>query len=169
MFFLTFYFVLGYNNTIGLPINKVVIVSGEQWRDSVIHIQVSIVPQTPLPSQPAAEHWSEFHVLYSRSLLVIHVKYSSVSMSIPNSLIIHTFLSKMFLNEGEISYDIPFRWNLKRNYTNELTKQKDSYLQLSAVNPPRWLSGFFLLKKQTYICQEEEIGTSGRSCTHCYI
>ena len=39
--------------------------------------------------------------------------------------------------EGEISYDIPFRWNLKRNYTNELTKQKDSYLQLSAVNPPR--------------------------------
>ena len=30
--------------------------------------------------------------------------------------------------EGEISYDIPYMWNLKRNDTNELTYQteKDS-------------------------------------------
>ena len=32
-------------------INNVVIVSGEQWRDSAIHIHVSILPQTPLPSR----------------------------------------------------------------------------------------------------------------------
>ena len=32
------------------------------------------------------EYWAEFSVLSSRSLLVLHVKYSSVSMSIPNSL-----------------------------------------------------------------------------------
>ena len=25
---------------------------------------------------------------------------------------------------GEISYDIPFMWNLKRNYTNKITKQR---------------------------------------------
>ena len=32
-------------------INNVVIVSGEQWRDSAISIHVSIFPQTPLPSR----------------------------------------------------------------------------------------------------------------------
>ena len=46
--FLLFYFLL----CIGAqPINNVVIVSGEQLRDSVIHIHVSILPQTPLPSR----------------------------------------------------------------------------------------------------------------------
>ena len=29
--------------------------------------------------------------------------------------------------EGEISHDIPYMWIQKRNYTNELTKQKDSH------------------------------------------
>ena len=33
------------------PINNVVIVSGGQQRDSVIHIHVSILPQTPLSSR----------------------------------------------------------------------------------------------------------------------
>ena len=33
------------------PINNVVIVSSEQQRDSAIHIYVSILPQTPLPSR----------------------------------------------------------------------------------------------------------------------
>ena len=33
------------------PINNVVIVSGERWRDSATHIHASIVPQTPLPSR----------------------------------------------------------------------------------------------------------------------
>ena len=28
--------------------------------------------------------------------------------------------------EGEISYNIPYMWNLKRNDTDELTKQRDS-------------------------------------------
>ena len=31
--------------------NSVVIVSGGQWRESAIHIHVSILPQTPLPSR----------------------------------------------------------------------------------------------------------------------
>ena len=42
-FLKTFYFVLGYND--------VVIVSGEHQRDSGIPIQVSILPQTLLPSR----------------------------------------------------------------------------------------------------------------------
>ena len=33
------------------PINNGVIISGEQWGDSVIHIHVSVLPQTPLPSR----------------------------------------------------------------------------------------------------------------------
>ena len=43
--FSTFYFVLEYNWLTTL------IVSDEQWRDSAIHIHVSILPQTPLPSR----------------------------------------------------------------------------------------------------------------------
>ena len=41
-------------------------------------------PSSP-PSQAATWHWAEFPVLSSRSLLVLHVKYSSVCLSIPNS------------------------------------------------------------------------------------
>ena len=63
--------------------NNVVIVSGEQQRDSAIHMHVSILPQTPLPSRrPHTQHSS---LCNSRSLLIIHFKYSSVYMSTPNS------------------------------------------------------------------------------------
>ena len=56
-------------------INNVVVISGEQGKDSAIHIHGYILPQTPLPSR--LPHSLE-HVLFSRSLLVIHFKYSSV-------------------------------------------------------------------------------------------
>ena len=46
IFFFTFYFVLGYSE-----LTKNVIVTDEQQRDSVIHVHVSILPQTPLPSK----------------------------------------------------------------------------------------------------------------------
>ena len=42
-----FYFVLEH----GQLTNNVVIISGEQQRDSTIHIHVSILPETPLPSR----------------------------------------------------------------------------------------------------------------------
>ena len=45
-FFKTFYFRLECSRLI----HNVVIVSGEQWRDTATHIHVSILPQTPLPS-----------------------------------------------------------------------------------------------------------------------
>ena len=44
--FITFYFVL----RCSWLTNNVMIVAGEQRRDSVIHIHVSLLPQTPLPS-----------------------------------------------------------------------------------------------------------------------
>ena len=41
-----------------------------------------------LSIQAATRHWAEFPVMSSRSLLVLRVKYSRVSMSIPDSLTI---------------------------------------------------------------------------------
>ena len=51
---------------------------------------IYMYPFSPkLLSLPAAtQPWAEFHVLYSRFLLVIHFEYSRVYMSIPNSLTI---------------------------------------------------------------------------------
>ena len=51
-------------------------------------------------------------------------------------------LSEASQTEGEISYDIPYTWNLKRNDTNELTKRK----------------GTRRLREQTYGCWRECCG-----------
>ena len=48
-FFFNFSFCIGVQ-----PINNVVIVSGEQQRDSAEHNHVSILPQPPLPSRQKA-------------------------------------------------------------------------------------------------------------------
>ena len=40
--------------------------------------------------------------------------------------IINTEYSKLD-RKGEILYDIPYTWDLKRNDTNELTKQKETH------------------------------------------
>ena len=79
-FFLNFLFCIGV-----WPINNVVIVSTEQQR-ALSHTYTCIhsLPKPP-PIQAATEHWAEFPVLYRRSLLVIHFKYSSMYMSVPNS------------------------------------------------------------------------------------
>ena len=65
----------------------ILIVSGEQQKDSAIHTHIHSPPDSP-SIQATTQHWAEFHMLYSRSLLVIHFKYISVYMLIPNSLII---------------------------------------------------------------------------------
>ena len=70
-------------------INNIVIVSGTQQSDSAVHIHVSIPPQPP--SHPSCHLTPEFLVPHSRSLSVIHFKYSRVYLSIPNSLIIPSF------------------------------------------------------------------------------
>ena len=45
--------------------------------------------------------------------------------------------------EGEISYDIPYTWNLKRKDTSELRKQKDSLIGRTSV----WLPGEGMVRK----------------------
>ena len=47
-----------------------------QQSDSVIHTHVFILFYFPI--YVVTQYWAEFSVLYSRSLLVIHFKYSSV-------------------------------------------------------------------------------------------
>jgi len=79
--FLPFYFVLG-----AQPTDNVVIVSGEQGKDSTKHIlkHVSISLHMPLPSRlpynieqsSMCYTWNSW--LSCRSLLVIHFKYSTV-------------------------------------------------------------------------------------------
>jgi len=54
--------------------SNVVVVSGEQWRALAIHVQYVYSPQSALPARLA--HNTEFLVLYSRSLLVIHFELS---------------------------------------------------------------------------------------------
>ena len=67
-------------------INNVVIVSGEQGRDSAIHTHVSILPQTLLP--PRLPHNTEQSSLCCTisPCCYIHFKYHSVYMTIPDSL-----------------------------------------------------------------------------------
>ena len=62
-------------------VHNVEIVSGEHQRNSVIHTHDPFSPK-PLSHPGCHITLSNFPVLYSRSLLVIHLKYSSVYMSI---------------------------------------------------------------------------------------
>ena len=69
------------------PINNIVIVSGEQWRNSAICIHISILPLIPL-----CPGWhitlSRVPCVYNKFLLVICFKYSIVYMTFPKSLTI---------------------------------------------------------------------------------
>ena len=79
--FFNFLFCIGIQS-----INNVVTVSGVWGRDSDIHRHVSFLPQPP--SHPGC-HIMLSRVpcaIYAKFMLVIHFKYSSVYMSISNSL-----------------------------------------------------------------------------------
>ena len=79
-FKLFFYFLLKYS-----WLANIVLVSGDQWRDSVIYTQFS----PKFHSHPGCHiTLSRVPSAYNSFLLVIHFKYSSVYMSIPNSLTI---------------------------------------------------------------------------------
>ena len=87
------------------------IISGEQQGDSAIH--VCILPQTPRPSRLPHNIEQSFPVLYSRILLVIHFKYSSVYMLIPSSLTQFHFFSSSFLTNSVWEY--PFLYTLTQS------------------------------------------------------
>ena len=62
------------------------------------------------------------------------------------------------VREGEVSYDIPYMWNLKGNDTNELTHKTERDSQ--TLDP-------------AYGCRENGgkgyLGSLGWTRTHCYI
>ena len=65
----------------------------------------------------------------------------------------------VMIREGEILYDIPYMWNLKRNDTNELTSktERDSDLENE------------LMVAQGMGGTEGQLGCLGWTYTHCYI
>ena len=79
-FFQTFYFVLRYS-----WLTMLWYFQGAAKALSHPYTCIHSPPNSP-PIPAATWHWAEFPVLASRSLMVLHVKYSNVSMCIPDSL-----------------------------------------------------------------------------------
>ena len=85
---------------------SVLLVSGEQQGESVIHIHISsFFFLDSFPIQAITEYWVEFPALYSRFLLVIYFIYRSVYMSVPQPLwrTVWRFLKKLKI---ELPYDL---------------------------------------------------------------
>ena len=67
-------------------------------------------------------------------------------------------LSEINQTEKEISYDIPYMQNLKRNDTNELIYNTETDSPTQRMNSLLWGEGWWV-----------EIGSLGWTCIHCCI
>ena len=126
LFFQTFYFVLDYSRLT----NNIVIVSGEQWRDSAIHIHVSILPQTPLPSRlPHIEQSSLCDTVGPCWLSISNIAVCTCPPKIP----LHSF--NYFFN----TYSRPScgRWNLclALHYFSKRGHRDYSFSFFGAIQP----------------------------------
>ena len=121
------------------------IVSGGQQRDSATFIHILILT---LPSHQAAIlHWSNFPVLYSRTFLVIHSKYSSVYiyMYIYNIQCVH-----MYIKKAEYQKIDAFELCWRRLFWVPWTPRKSNQSILEEINPQYSLDGLFLKLKLKY-------------------
>ena len=131
-----------------MPINNIVMASGGQKRGSPIYIQISILPQIPLPIQAATEHWAEFHVLYSRSLLFhfiflykfIYFNWRLITLQYCIGFAIHQHESTMgvhvlpILNPPPSSLPVPSLWVIPVHQPQE-----------SCILHRTWTGGSFLI------------------------
>ena len=95
--FFTFLFCIGV-----LLINNVMVVSGEQQKDSAVHIHTAVLPQTPHPSRLPHNIQQSPMCYIVRTCWLFPFKYSSAYMSISNSLTMpsshyHKFTKHVFL------------------------------------------------------------------------
>ena len=67
--------------------------------------------------------WNNIKNTMHSGILVSHLKEwnNAICSNVDGPRDCHTEWSKSY-REGEMSYDIPFMWNLKQNGINELTK-----------------------------------------------
>ena len=77
------FFIVFKNFYVRIYLVYVVLISGIQYSDLVIHIHIAILFQILFPCRLLQN--TEFPVLYSRSFLIIYFMYSKVCMLIPAS------------------------------------------------------------------------------------
>ena len=91
-------------------------------------------PKCPLTEDWIKKIWYVYTVGYCSAIKENEIMPFAATWMDPESVI-------KLDREGEISYDFPYIWNLKRNNTNELMKQKETHR----------------LRKQTYVYWAEGI------------
>ena len=87
----------------------------------------------------------------------------------------NVILSEMSDREGEILYDIPYMWNLKRNYTNELIykKETDSQTQKTSLQLPGKGLGAFGMDMDTVLylkwITKKDLPYNTQNSAQCYM
>lgn len=108
LFFKLFIFILEYS-WLTTFVSKL---PGRQQRNPAMHIQVSILPQTPLPSRLPHNVWAEFLVLYTRSLLAIGFKGVTFHIPSPTFVLLESrrvqLITRGFWKRAESELDITF-------------------------------------------------------------
>ena len=96
-----------------------------------------------LPSHPGCHiHWAEFPVIPSRSLLVNHFKYSSVYMSIPNSL---TAFPCLLCPWQPWYWRLPSQWDKCKDYSTPVFSVLPVWVFMGHIPVPLFLSWFLLV------------------------
>ena len=127
--------------------NSVVIVSGEQQKDSAIHICVSILPQTPLPSRLPhnTEQRSLCYMVGPCGLSVLNIECGHVDPKLPNYCLPNPPPSPATI--GPFSESNMHLFRQLSNCTLGHFAQKNEIL-FSHTNPSMYVYRYFLCNSQ---------------------
>ena len=161
----TFYFVLGYS----WLANNAVMVSGGQLRDSALHIQVSIVPQTPHPSRltHTIEQSFAIQLYYTVGPCWLSISCSSVyTVSQPVSSVAQSYLPLWASMDCSMLACCPCPSPTSRAYSNSCPSSQwchatnsSSVVPFFSCLPSFPMSGSFLVS-QFFISGGQSIGVS---------